>query len=547
VPSAVLGARAVASPLLPYGLRTVDGTYNNGVPGQSHFGAAHRPMPRAKNQPGPDGIVGDDPSTAPDESADDIQDATNTDTPWVDQQQTYSSHSSHQVFLRAYKNNSAGRPAATGRLIEGDTGGQATWKDVKAQAASLLGLELVDTDALNIPMLATDEYGRFLRGPDRGLPQFVTDTGLVEGNTSAPVAVPAGGRRINVAFLDDIAHDAHFMAGDGRVNENIALTAIHQVFHSEHNRLIGQIKGVLEGDTSDTGVAALAEWKLATGADGWNGERLFKAARFVTEMEYQHLVFEEFARKVQPAINRFNVFTQSDTGINPAIKAEFAHAVYRFGHSMLTDTVARTNEDGSKNDMPLIDAFVNPPAYYKNGSGAYTPINMTRAREAGVPSLNNFRKEVYRKTNDTARQRGRLRAARRRDLHGRRRRAGERHVRPDGGRDEHQRRADRGAGAERSDAAGDGGLRGRHRVDRRRRRPAGHAQLPVAAERPQRRRRVHERRRGDQLDDHARPGAGQPEAARGGLLHRQPRNGADADLRRERERRRRPLRRDGRR
>jgi Ca2+-binding RTX toxin-like protein len=161
-------------------------------------------------------------------------------------------------------------------------------------------------------------------------------------------------------------------------------------------------------------------------------------------MEYQHLVFEEFARKVQPAINPFNVFTQSDTGINPAIRAEFAHAVYRFGHSMLTDTVSRTNEDGSPNDMPLIDAFLNPPAYYKNGGSTYTPeqaagaivmgmsdqtgneldefvtealrnnllglpldlatINMARAREAGVPSLNNFRKEIYRQTNDSALQ-----------------------------------------------------------------------------------------------------------------------------------------------
>ena len=76
--------------------------------------------------------------------------------------------------------------------------------------------------------------------------------------------------------------------------------------------------------------------------DGWNGERLFQAARFVTEMEYQHLVFEEFARKVQPAIRPFHVYSPD---INPAIQAEFAHAVYRFGHSMLDDDVARTNAE----------------------------------------------------------------------------------------------------------------------------------------------------------------------------------------------------------
>ena len=56
-------------------------------------------------------------------------------------------------------------------------------------------------------------------------------------------------------------------------------------------------------------------------------------------MEYQHLVFEEFARKVQPAIRPFHVYNPD---LNPAIPAEFAHAVYRFGHSMLDDDVART-------------------------------------------------------------------------------------------------------------------------------------------------------------------------------------------------------------
>ena len=60
-------------------------------------------------------------------------------------------------------------------------------------------------------------------------------------------------------------------------------------------------------------------------------------------MQYQHLVFEEFARKLVPSINAFigdGINFQSDT--NPAIVAEFAHQIYRLGHSMLTETIART-------------------------------------------------------------------------------------------------------------------------------------------------------------------------------------------------------------
>jgi Ca2+-binding RTX toxin-like protein len=448
-------------------------------------------LTRAQNQPGPDGILGDDPATAADESADDIQNANNTDSPWVDQSQTYTSHSSHQVFLREYAMNPAGKPVSTGKLLGGPdaatASGMATWSSVKAQAASKLGLRLVDTDVTNIPMLAADPYGNFIPGPN-GLPQYATKTGLVEGDLANPVPVPGNALHFDTPFLTDIAHNAdpspvdsdhnpatppvapvpdvndtasadfasqppgtyddemlnaHFCAGDGRVNENIALTTIHQVFHSEHDRLVDYIENVLTSDTSATGTAALSQWQLANGAAGWNGERLFQAARFITEMEYQHLVFEEFARKVQPAVRPFHVYHPD---INPAIQAEFAHAVYRFGHSMLDDEVARVTEDpvtGAKTDhsLPLLTAFLNPPEYFNGHSdGRLTPeqaagsivmgssdqvgneldefvtdtlrnnllglpldlptLNMTRAREAGVPPLNDVRRQIFAATND---------------------------------------------------------------------------------------------------------------------------------------------------
>ena len=213
------------------------------------------------------------------------------------------------------------------------------------------------------------------------------------------------------------------------------------MFHSEHDRLVADIENTLSSTTPRPPASpALAEWKLAAGADGWNGERLFQAARFVTEMEYQHLVFEEFARKVQPAINPFHRSFTTRT-LNPAIRAEFAHAVYRFGHSMLTETIARTNADGSDNSISLLDGFLNPPAYTNGGSaGSLTSeeaagsivmgmtdqvgneldefvtetlrnnllglpldlptINMTRARSEGVPPLNELRRQINGATGD---------------------------------------------------------------------------------------------------------------------------------------------------
>ncbi len=424
------------------------------------------------------------------------QDATNTDSPWVDQSQTYTSHSSHQVFLREYQ-LVGGRPVSTGMLLGGLPAGEtytgspdgrdglSTWASTKKQAAQKLGLLLEDKDVLNVPMLAADPYGNFIPGPARGLPQYVTlDNTLVEGDLTTPVPVPVNVRYFDTPFLTDIAHnadpspkdtdnnpgtpavtpqpdadntptadfaaqapgtyddemlDAHFACGDGRCNENIALSTVHQVFHAEHDRIVDDITTTLAKPGNEALKASFSAPHVIAGVnEGADlsyglGGRLFQAARFITEMEYQHLVFEEFARKVQPAVRVFRVYSPD---MNPAVTAEFAHAVYRFGHSMLTDDVDRPG-----NSVPLLDAFLNPPEFFNGpGNTTYTPreaagavvmgaadqtgneldefvtetlrnnllglpldlatVNMARAREAGVPRLNDLRRQIFARTND---------------------------------------------------------------------------------------------------------------------------------------------------
>jgi hypothetical protein len=418
-------------------------------------------------------------------------DPNNLTTPWVDQNQTYGSHSSKQLFMREYAMVD-GKPLATGKLLEGEKG-LSTWADVKEQARTMLGIELTDADVTNIPLFVMDEYGEFVRGPN-GFPQMVTSLGadgkfgggddlFVEGNPAAPIST-ANAIRTGHAFLDDIAHaaapvtvggvlqqdsdsavgysggfnsrgsqtaydnellDAHYITGDGRGNENIGLTAVHHVFHSEHNHTVEQVKtrAIESGD-----IDFLNEWlrvdlpagtQLPNPSDAaavkafadslsWDGERLFQAARFTTEMQYQHLVFEEFARKVQPDVDAF-VFNPS-MDINPAIFAEFAHVVYRFGHSMLREEVAATNADGTDASMDLFAAFLNPLAFgtgtmdHDAAAGAIVrgmtnqvgneidefvtdvlrnqllgipldlaALNIARGRDTGIPPLNEARRQ----------------------------------------------------------------------------------------------------------------------------------------------------------
>ena len=93
----------------------------------------------------------------------------NTTTSWIDQNQTYTSHSSHQVFLREYVKDPR-CAVSTGRLLDGSaatgslSGSIANWADVKAQAIDMLGIILTDFDVHNVPLLVTDQYGKFIPG-----------------------------------------------------------------------------------------------------------------------------------------------------------------------------------------------------------------------------------------------------------------------------------------------------------------------------------------------------------------------------------------------
>ena len=115
------------------------------------------------------------------------------------------------------------------------------------------------------------------------------DDFLVEGNRAAPISL-ANAVRTGHQFLIDIAHsadphpavsladadniigigglqpapgtyddellNAHYIAGDGRVNENIGLTTVHSIFHSEHNRLVDQ--------AMDTVLGIATTWRSST-------------------------------------------------------------------------------------------------------------------------------------------------------------------------------------------------------------------------------------------------------------------------------------------
>ena len=65
----------------------------------------------------------------------------------------------------------------------------------------------------------------------------------------------------------------HYVAGDGRANENFALTSIHTIWARNHNHHVEGLK--------------------AAGFEGTD-EELYQAAKMVNEAEYQRVVFDEY-------------------------------------------------------------------------------------------------------------------------------------------------------------------------------------------------------------------------------------------------------------
>ena len=309
----------------------------------------------------------------------------------IDQSQTYGSHQSVNALIREY--DASGRP--TGRVVSGNTAvldtpdtaddvnavGLATWADIKTNAARI-GLILTDDDIHNAPVLRVDPAGKLLFtagandwtlatawnafngavGPYSAALQDPTDPFLRDASGN----VQFTGQNLLIDFNPGQSLDSHIITGDGRANENIGLTAVHHVFHEEHNALVENIKNSILA-TSDA--VFIAQWQTAP--DVWDGEKLYQAARLITESEYNHIAIDQYVGTLYGALPEF-VSYSSD--INMGVSLEFSQAVFRLGHSMLTETVNVIDPNTGEN-LKLLDMFLNPDAlsgHWSDAAGART-------------------------------------------------------------------------------------------------------------------------------------------------------------------------------
>ena len=135
--------------------------------------------------------------------------------------------------------------------------------------------------------------------------------------------------------------DRLFLAGDVRANEQANLTAVHTLFVREHNRLAARTQSLYPYLTD---------------------EQIYQVARRLVGAEMQAITYGEYL----PAVLGFDhapdpAAAAYDPAVNAAVTNSFAHAVFRFGHSQVSDRTLLVNNHGQTvGRLSIREAFFNP-------------------------------------------------------------------------------------------------------------------------------------------------------------------------------------------
>ncbi|KAK2819090.1 hypothetical protein Q5P01_024651 [Channa striata] len=137
-----------------------------------------------------------------------------------------------------------------------------------------------------------------------------------------------------------------FIAGDSRVDENIALTSLHTLFVREHNRLARELKSI---------------------NPQWDGETLYQEARKIMGAYTQIFVFRDYLPHivgVDAMRTQLGRYPGYNPNVDPSISNVFATAAYRFAHLAIQPFVPRLDQNYRDHpafpSVPLFKAFFTP-------------------------------------------------------------------------------------------------------------------------------------------------------------------------------------------
>src|SRR6516164_9407794 len=178
------------------------------------------------------------------------------------------------------------------------------------------------------------------------------DASMVYGSSQATsdfLRLPDGHMKTSDGNNLPIVNGA-FLAGDVRVQENPALTALQTLFVREHNYQVD-----------------LLHQEHPT----WSGDELYEQARAIVTAEIENITYSEFLPHLLGP-NAIEPYHGYDPTVDPRITEQFAGAAFRFGHSIVSDETARLTEQGAVNGptLELKDTFFLSPTDFTADSGA---------------------------------------------------------------------------------------------------------------------------------------------------------------------------------
>ncbi|XP_060765513.1 eosinophil peroxidase isoform X2 [Neoarius graeffei] len=137
-----------------------------------------------------------------------------------------------------------------------------------------------------------------------------------------------------------------FIAGDERVDENIALTSLHTLFLREHNRIARALRRL---------------------NPQWGNEQLYQETRKIVGAYHQIIVFRDYLPHIvgtDAMRKQLGKYPGYNPNVDPTISNVFATAAYRFAHATIQPLIFRLNQNFQENQqfpsVPLHQAFFTP-------------------------------------------------------------------------------------------------------------------------------------------------------------------------------------------
>lgn len=162
--------------------------------------------------------------------------------------------------------------------------------------------------------------------------------------TEADGMLPYNTAGLPMAGIGRVPQGELRMAGDVRANEQPGLAAMHTLFVAEHNRLAAEIESA---------------------NPTWTDELIYQRARKIVGAIIQSITYNEWLPALLgPAAPDPDGFSYNSL-TDPTVSNEFATALFRFGHTMVSPQLMRIRGDSFPDATPsmsLMEVFFFPPS-----------------------------------------------------------------------------------------------------------------------------------------------------------------------------------------